>query len=204
MVKILDSTVTLAFLVTLVSVIAPILTSTINKRYELKLRSAELKKESLTTNYERMYSTFKTFLTNASIVVLRFDSEKKPLISEFKQFESSCLECFLFLNEEERNAFQDFRILVKTKMGYDDPRPRYGISQTLFSQLETIASLAYVNRGDETFKKLNRCIDIANEKLEKVSQEELQLLSTDHKVNKFLDSIHSVFLKEENTKDKIE
>lgn len=204
MVIFLDSTITLAFLVTLVSVISPILTSTINKRYELQLRSAELKKEALSSNYERMYSTFKTFITNTSVVVLRFDSDKKPTIQEFKQFETSCLECFLFLDETERDTFQDFRIHIKTQMGYEDPRPNFVLSETIASQMQSILSIAYGRKENKTYKKFNKCIDIANEKLEKVSREELHLLSSDHKENKLFDSIHSVFLKEENTKDKIE
>lgn len=196
----MDSTITLAFFVTLVSVISPIITSIINKRYELKLRSAELKIESLSSNYERMYSTFKEFLTNSSVVILRFDSEMKPTIQEFKQFESACLECFLFLDEDERSSFQAFRILVKTKMGYADPRPKNIFSESLTTKVNTILSLAYISSGDEMFKKFNLCIDIANKKLEKISQEELQIVSLDHKENRLFDSIHSASQPEESSK----
>ena len=200
----MDSTITLAFLVTLISIISPVMTSIINKSYDLKVKSAELRKESLSVSYDRMYETFKTFLVDSSVVILQFDSDNKPTIEEFKKFESSCLSCFLFLNENERKIFEDFRILIKMKMGYDDPRPKtvlqlawgYDIYKA-HAALEALSG----KKGDELFVSFNKCISIANQKLDKVTQEESQLLSSIRKAHKFSIPIHLNPLQDRNKKD---
>lgn len=168
------------------------------------MRTAELKKESLSVSYNRMYETFKQFLTDSSVVILRFDSERKPTISEFKMFESSCLSCFLFLNEGERKAFQDFRILIKMKMGYDDPRPKSFLELTFGSALYPSRSILKAisgSSGDELFVSFNKCISIANQKLDKVTQEESQLLSPIRKAHRFSIPIHLKPLQDRNKKD---
>lgn len=198
----MDSTITLAFLVTLVSVVSPVITSLINKKYELELRAAEFKKESFSHKYEMMYSTFKNFLDDSTAIMLRFDSGEKPRSQEFKNFESSCLECFLFLNEEERKTFQDFRVHVKVQTGFDDPRPKYNFSNILNLQVSAILDEVYSNSGNKTFVKFNKCVTIANQKLENISEQELKLLSPIRKEYKSTISIRSAFQRKQNTEGK--
>lgn len=168
----IDSTVDLALIVAFASVVVPAITSWIGNRFKLKIKKLELKRELYTTEYVSTSKAFQEFISNSGIVLAKIDISDKPNPLEINKFETSCLKCFLYLDESERQSFRNFQIAIKSELGYPDPRPMF----PLFKIINNMTLGFY--RGNELHRSFNRCISISNEKLQKLRKDQLQLFDT--------------------------
>jgi len=189
-----DNTVNLALLVSLSTIFASVATTWFTKRYDLRLKKIELNKESLDVSYNNVVETFQNFVVNSGNILTRVDSSEKPTRKELQDFEASCLRCLLFLESQDREVFQEFRILVKIRCGHTDPRERTGDYRLFTEAAVSYASLAMKNLygakdEDKVFTAFNKCISIAASKLEQLERQKTESLTEPNIFQKVLSQI---------------
>ncbi|MBC2676237.1 hypothetical protein [Listeria booriae] len=157
-----DSTLTFALILSVCAIFVPTIGSYISKRFDLKMKELEFKKDLSVNNYSTVLTAFQEFTVASGAVLSRIDLKEMPSRNELQTFESACLKCLLFLDEEDRNQFQKFRVLVKIKFGHTDPR---GTGPYLF-HMDFIQSAMLKSLGgtppDATYSAFNRCVSIAH------------------------------------------
>lgn len=181
----IDSTITFAVIIATMALITPVITTWINRKYDHKMKVVELQKDYLSKHYSRSFDTFQNFITNSGNLLIKIDGGKTPSKIEIQKFETSCLKCFLFLSEEDRESFQEFRIIVKKELGFSDPRGMSVMQATILPFLQATRVLsALATPENEIYSSFNKCIAIANETLQQAATKELLVLSELDKKNK--------------------
>ncbi|MEI4336643.1 hypothetical protein [Streptococcus suis] len=175
-----DTLTYLSLLIALMTIIIPGLTTWISKRYDLSLKMLELTKEGHSKTYNRAYFVFQDFIEQSGRIVAIIDSGDAPSSKDIQKFESTALKCLIFLNKEDRERFDSFRIAVKIKLGQADPR---GTPTPLEQSANFLASMF---RGvftrvdiDDLYSEFNQVIPILTNRLielEKVQKQELDEL----------------------------
>ncbi|MGO3616925.1 MAG: hypothetical protein ACTIN1_01710 [Pseudolactococcus laudensis] len=164
----MNTQVNLALIVTLVTILSTIASSWINKGYEMKSKKLELKYKHIETTYIKSLEVFQNFVSQSTKIIDYIDNGNKPNSKEIQDFENSCISCYLFLNENDRAAFQEFRIEIKNRLGYKDPR--YGHP---FAALSILAAARYlsVTKEERIFSSFNKCINATNKTIESLSSQ---------------------------------
>lgn len=204
----IDTTVSFSFVIAFVALLSPIITSYLSKKYELKLKMIELKKGTLTDSYNRMFGVFNNFTDSSYSLMFNLEEikqNKEAFESVLEAFEKSVNQCLLILNESERRTFESFRILIKTELGYEDPRPKVKsfLPQSLFiSNYNTFPFSQLEKEGDKVYLHFNKCLEIANRKLINLEQEELSLLTAPSTKSLFFSPIKTSHLKSDEHKNK--
>lgn len=189
-----DNTVNLALLVSLSTIFASVATTWFTKRYDLRLKKIELNKESLDVSYNNVVETFQNFVVNSGNILTRVDSSEKPTRKELQNFEASCLRCLLFLEHQDREVFQDFRILVKIRFGHADPREK-NADYRLFNEAAAVRMMLTMKNfygakdEDKVFTAFNKCISIAASKLEQLERQKTESLTEPSSFQKVLSQI---------------
>lgn len=161
----------LALIVAIITLLSGVFVAFINKKYELSTKRVELKYKQLETSYNNSLEVFQSFVSHSTKIMDLLSVGEKPTSIDLQNFESSCLSCYLFLDENSRKDFQDFRIEVKIKFGYKDPRAKhlYGVTNELLKSVTLSSSLTIP--ADTLFTLFNKCLNTANSKLESISKQ---------------------------------
>jgi hypothetical protein len=160
----------LSFVLSFCAIVIPSILSYISKRYDLKIKQLEYQQENIIKNYETILEAFQDFTAHSGAILSRIDSKEAPTTDELQRFEASCLKCLLFLEENNREAFQRFRILVKIRFGHTDPRAKSPIPSLLGS--DSILKALGGRPADDTYSSFNQCVTIAKEMLQTILQQE--------------------------------
>lgn len=186
-----DTTIGLVFVISFSTIFFPIVTTILNRKYDLAFKKIEFKRETLQTNHSQTLQTFQDFILATGKILTRIDSSQTPSRIEIQDFETACLKCLLFLNEEDRKTFQTFRILVKIRFGHKDPRgsSNFGILNTMKLVMDSMESSFGRIPEDKIYSKFNECITIATKYLEMFEIKETQLLTEQKVPSKLLHRI---------------
>lgn len=202
-----DATVSFSLLIAIFALMSPVITSYLTKKYDLQLKLIELKKGTLTTSYSRTFDIFSNFTDSAYILMSVLYQAKKDL--EFfddiiEDFEKSTNQCLLILDESERKTYESFRIMLKTELGFEDPRPKYKSNLTVPLQFSTRINPFHTleKEGDKVYIEFNKCLTIANKKLSSLEQEELSILTMKDTKTVFFRPINSSRIKSDKPSDK--
>lgn len=186
-----DNTVNFALFIGLSAIFTPMLSTWIIRKYDYKLKKIELQKDFLDNSYSKVIESLQDFVINSGKILSRIDSSQQPSRDEIQNFEASCLKCLLFLEENERNQFQEFRILVKLRFGHSDPR---GKRSTIFSKTSTrtlnqLQSALGIIPEDEVYSAFNKCITIAVTKLKTLELQQNKTLTEEKFLRRAFDQI---------------
>ncbi|MCT1190965.1 hypothetical protein EFL98_00105 [Lactococcus lactis] len=164
----------LALCVAIITLLSGVFVAFINKKYELSTKKLELKYRQLETNYNNSLEVFQSFVAHSTKIMDFISVNEKPTSADLQNFESACMSCYLFLDDNSRKDFQDFRVEVKIKLGYKDPRAKsiYGITTEL---LNTINTGTMTIPADNIYTRFNKCLNTANSKLESISKQLLEV-----------------------------
>lgn len=187
----IDTTIGLIFVISFSTIFFPIVTTILNRKYDLAFKKIEFKRETLQTNHSQTLQTFQEFILATGKILTRIDSSQTPSRIEIQDFETACLKCLLFLNEEDRKTFQTFRILVKIRFGHKDPRGTNNFS--FFNSIQLVKDSMFAAHGivqeDKVYSKFNECITIATKYLETFEIQEKELLTEQKAPSKLLHRI---------------
>ncbi|MDT1958436.1 hypothetical protein MX629_08385 [Carnobacterium divergens] len=198
----IDTTISLALIISLSTIIVPVIATVLNRRYDLKLKQIDYKRESLKTNRSQTLVTFQEFVVATGKILTRIDTSQIPSREEMQTFESSCLKCLLFLKEDDRQEFQQFRILVKLRFGHKDPRgsvtSNFLMTETLIKVTKSLQKSLGIEPSDDVYASFNRCITIANNYLELFESQEMQVLTEQGIGSKSKNHIRSLLQRRKN------
>ena len=157
----------LALIVAIITLLSTTLNTFLTKRYELSMKKLELKQKHLETNYANSLEVFQVFVSETTKILDHINNKTEPMAEDIQRFEVACIACYLFLNAADRKEFQNFRVEVKLKLGYEDPR-EYNIGQMLVP----LASLQFrYKAGQLLFSSFNNCLNIANRELVSLTEQ---------------------------------
>lgn len=159
---------TLALIVTLITLLSTIFSTVITKYSDLKMKKMDIKFNLMNSNYANSLEVFQNFVSHSSSLLDKINAGLKPDENEINQFDQSCVACLLFLDEDSRQLFQSFRIEVKIKLGYSDPR-EIDVLNTMANLSSLYKRATVVKPENPLYSLFNKCLNIASKRIESIT-----------------------------------
>lgn len=166
-----------------VSLSAPIFSAFIERKTRLKSKLIDVYTDTYSKQYNRQYDAFQDFIERSGEMIAALATEISPTPDKIQSFESACLKCLIFLDDKERQEFDNFRISVRLKLGYTDPRGEPSQLEKTFLNVVNAHTKAITSWGartdvDSIYLAFNDCIKISSQKLANLDKEEQARLNS--------------------------
>lgn len=162
------------------SLLSPIFSAFIERKTRLKSKLIDVYTDTYSKQYNRQYNAFQDFIERSGEMIAALATEIPPTPEEIQAFESACLKCLIFLDKGERNKFDTFRITVRIRLGYDDPRGEPSPAERMFQNLvpKILGDFTERTNVDSIYSEFNTCIRISSQKLANLNKEEQEQLDS--------------------------